>query len=157
MTLVLFIFFFVVLVMPHQENTSQPLASKSDTAQSTYNVANKSNLQNLTIPHRDSSTITSINKQEPAKQQNISSKVQHRKAYRSSQNHQRSMWRDRAINASAHEVPSGPNPLSSNCFFQVDRWEKMRMHYHYHHLRTQLFLSFHMPFPSKILFPYMTQ
>ncbi|KAK1368023.1 hypothetical protein POM88_034115 [Heracleum sosnowskyi] len=113
MTLFLFIFFFLVQVMPHQENTSQPLASKSDTAQSIYNVADKSNLQNSTIPHGDSSTITSINKQEPTKQQNIPSKVQHRKAYRSSQNHQGSTWRDRAINASAHEVPSGPNPISN--------------------------------------------
>lgn len=113
MTLFLFIVFFVVQVMPHQENTSQPLPTKSGTAQSTYNVAEKSNLQNLTNPYRDGSTITRINKQEPTKQHNSPSKVQHRKAYRSSQKHQGSMWRDGAINASAHEVPNGPNPISN--------------------------------------------
>ncbi|KAL8107451.1 hypothetical protein AgCh_024017 [Apium graveolens] len=114
MTLFLFIVFFVVQVMPHQENTSQPpLPSNSGTPQSTYDVAKKSNLQNLTNPYRDGSAITRINKQEPTKQHNSPSKVQHKKAYRSSQNHQGSMWRDLAINASAHEVPSGPNPISN--------------------------------------------
>lgn len=110
----LFIFVFFVRVMPHQENPSQPLTSKSNTSQSTYNAAKKSYFQNLTTPYRSSSTITSINKQEDSKQQNSNpATVQHRRAIRFSENRQRSMWRDRAIDASAHEVPSGPNPISN--------------------------------------------
>ena len=94
-------------VMPHQENTSQSLASN------TYNAASKSNFQNLTTLCTNNSAVTGINKQEPTKQQDIPARLQHRKACRSSQSRQGSMWRDRAVNASAHEVPSGPNPISN--------------------------------------------
>lgn len=108
MTLSLFMFFFFVPVMPLQENTSElPLSATTELA---CNSTKKSNLTNLSTPQRDGTTT----KQEASAQQhNFPATYQRGRAYKSSENHKRSTWREGAINASAHEVPSGPNPISN--------------------------------------------
>lgn len=62
------------------------------------------NLPPLT-PQRDSG---SINKQETTSVQNIPATGGRRGGPVN-----RSPWQERAVNASAHEVPSGPNPISN--------------------------------------------
>ncbi|KAL8101464.1 hypothetical protein AgCh_033388 [Apium graveolens] len=94
--------------MPLPENTSELPIS---TTELSSNSTKKSNLANLTTPQKGGATTT---KQEATGHQyNFPATVHHRRAYKSSENHQRSTWRDGAINASAHEVPSGPNPISN--------------------------------------------
>ena len=108
MALFLFIFF-LIPVMPLQEKTSPPLSPRPDTAEFDSNFAKKSNLTNLKTPQRNGTTT----EQEASTQRNaIPVTVQHGRAYKSLEN-QGLKWRDGAINASAHEVPSGTNPISN--------------------------------------------
>ncbi|KAK4711573.1 hypothetical protein R3W88_006086 [Solanum pinnatisectum] len=87
------LFFFLVTIVMSDDQQVEP-----STLQDHHHDATKKNIPKPVSTERRN-----------YKEDQVSSTIMGRKG----KNHQSQKWRDKSLNVNAHEVPSGPNPISN--------------------------------------------